>query len=116
VLRLIADENIESAIVQGIRRRLPDVDLVTVAEEQMRGIGDPALLAWAAAQERVLVTHDRTTMTRYARERVQAGLPMPGVFILPDDLSIGRAIEEIVIVADCSEPEEWTGRIEFLPL
>lgn len=116
MLRLIIDENIEGAIVQGVRRRLPDVDLVTGAEEEMRGTDDRALLAWAAEEARVLVTHDRTTMTKFARDRVAAGLPMPGVFIRGEDLSIGRAIEELVIVADCSTPDEWTNRIEFLPL
>lgn len=116
MLRLVSDENVADAIVEGVLQRLPGIDFVTLAEVGLLGIDDPAMLEWAAAEERILITHDRRTMTKYARERVNTGLPMPGVFILHDRLPIGRAIEEIVIIADCSTDDEWKGRVEFLPL
>jgi hypothetical protein len=45
----------------------------------------------------VLLTHDVETMTRYAYERVQAELEMPGVFEISRSVPVGLAIEEIYI-------------------
>ena len=41
---------------------------------------DPTVLEWAALQGRAVQTHGVATMTNFAYERMQAGLPMPGLF------------------------------------
>ena len=51
-----------------------------------------------------------------AYERVQAGLPMPGVIVLLNRLLMGQAIEQILIVAECSTLAEMKDRVVFLPL
>ena len=55
-------------------------------------------------------------MRVFVKARLGAGKPMPGVFEITQNLPIGRAIEEIVIVAECSQPEEWYDLIQYLPL
>ena len=62
------------------------------------------------------MTHDVTTMKQFVDERLAAGLPMPGVFELAQDVPIGQAIEEILLLAECSFDGEWEGQIRFLPL
>ena len=62
----------------------------------------------------ISLSHNRKTMTKYARDRVRAGLPMPGVFIARRR-PVGRMIDEILIVTLCSDPYEWKDRVEFLP-
>ena len=64
----------------------------------------------------MLLTHDVSTMTRYAYERVQDGLPMPGVFEVSRKVPIGRAIEDILLLAEHSFPGEWEGQVRYLPL
>ena len=41
---------------------------------------------------------------------------MPGVFEVSRDLPIGRAIEEILLMAECSMAGEWEGQVRYLPL
>lgn len=41
---------------------------------------------------------------------------MPGVFEINRRVAIGLAIEEILLIAECSLEEEWEGQIRFLPL
>ena len=60
-------------IVRGLLRRKPDLDIVRAQDAGLTGLDDPALLAWAAAQDRVLITHDVSTMTAYAHRRMNAG-------------------------------------------
>ena len=79
MLPLAADESLSGRIIRGLRRRLPNVDLVTAREAGLAGRPDPEVLEWAASEGRVLVTEDENTMIGFARDRVKAGLPMPGV-------------------------------------
>jgi hypothetical protein len=116
MLRLLADENFNNDIVRGVRRRNAAVDIVRVQDEGLSGAEDPAVLEWAAHAGRVLLTHDVSTMTRYAYDRVREGKPMPGVFEVSRDVPIGVAIEQILLLAECSLEREWEGQVRYLPL
>jgi hypothetical protein len=116
MLRLAADENFNNNIVRGLLRRNPELGIVCIQDVGLSGADDPAVLEWAAQEERVLLTHDVTTITRYAYERVQAGRPMPGVFEVSLTVPIGRAIEDILLLAECSFDGEWEGQVRYLPL
>jgi hypothetical protein len=65
---------------------------------------------------RILLTHDVSTMRQYAMARIVKGLPMPGLFSVPQSLPIGKAIEEILLLAECCGDLEWEGQIRYLPL
>ena len=106
MVRFLADENLHDAIVRGLRLRLPEVDIVRVQDIGFRSTDDRAILEWAAAEQRVVLTHDVSTMTGFAHERVRAGKPMPGLFEISDALPLGRVIEDLVLVAECSLPGE----------
>ena len=82
----------------------------------MLGADDPTVLEWAAREGRILLTDDRATMPEFTYRRIQAGRPMPGVFVLNDRLSTRQAIEEIVLLASKSEASEWAGIVLDLPL
>jgi predicted nuclease of predicted toxin-antitoxin system len=86
MLRLVSDENFNGEVVRGLFRRQPDLDLVRVQDVGLAGVDDPDVLEWAAREGRILLTHDRSTMPDFAAERVRAGLPMPGVFVVNDRL------------------------------
>jgi hypothetical protein len=116
VIRFLADENFREIIVRGVRRRFPEIDLVHVHELGLDGTPDPELLEWAALNGRVLLTHDVQTMTHFAYERVRAGLPMPGVFEVGYRISNAIAIEEILILAQCSSEGEWEGQVRYFPI
>ena len=116
MLRLASDENFNGDIVRGLLYRLPELNLVRVQDVGLEGAIDPVVLVWAAENDRIVMTHDRATLPDFAYERVVAGEAMPGVFVVSDRLPVGRAIEEISLVAICSEASEWVGRVLYLPL
>lgn len=116
MLRLLSDENFNEAIVRGLFRHHPELDLIRVEDAGRRGLDDPSLLAWAAEEGRILLTHDRNTMPGYAYERVVAGFPMTGVLIVRDTLPIGQAIADIELVMECCTADECRDRVLFLPL
>lgn len=68
-LRFLADENFNELIVVGLLRRLPALNVLTLREAGLAGVDDPSVLAWAAIQGRIVLTHDVQTMAKYAYER-----------------------------------------------
>jgi len=111
MLRLAADENLNNDIVRGLLRRNSAIDIVCIQDVGLSGADDSAVLAWAAGEGRVLVTHDVSTITRHAYERVETGQPMPGVFEADQDAPLGGVIEDLELLAQCSLENEWEGRI-----
>ncbi len=116
MLLLAADESLNNKLVRGVQRLHRQLDIVRVQDAGLRGADDPTVLEWAAAENRVLLTHDVATMVRFAYARVQAGLPMPGMFEIGTGVALAVAIQEILLLVECSIDGEWEGQVRYLPL
>ena len=116
MLRLAADENFNNDILRGLLRRVSGLDIVRVQDTRVSGADDPTVLEWAAQEGRILLTHDVSTITRYAYARVAAGFPMPGVVEVSRTVPVGVAIADIALLVECSLDMEWEGQILYLPL
>ncbi|MBC7227693.1 MAG: DUF5615 family PIN-like protein [Thermoflexales bacterium] len=116
MIKWAVDENFNNDILRALKRRKPDIDIVRVQDVSLSGADDPTVLEWAATEGRVLLTHDLSTITRYAYERVQAGKPMPGVFEVGREVPVRLAVEDILLITECSLENEWEGQVRYLPL
>lgn len=116
MLRLLSDENFRGEIVRGLLRRQPDLPLVRVQDAGLGSANDSTILEWAAQEGRILLTHDVKTMPRFAYDRVVASQSMPGVVVVNDRMPTGVVIDEILLLALCSEEGQWEGQILYLPL
>ncbi len=116
MLALLIDENLNHRILRGVLRSVPHLDYALVSTAGLKGADDPLVLGFGAKENRALVTHDLRTVPKHAYERVKAGLPMAGVIAVPDDLAIGRAVQDLIILAECAEPAEVQSVIIYLPL
>ncbi len=116
MIRFAADENFNDLIVRAVHRRRPDIDLIRIRDTEMHGANDPDILDWAAKERRVMLTHDVTTMTKHAYERVRTGKPMAGVFEVSCTTPLSVVIDEIILLAECSFEGEWDGQVRYLPL
>ena len=116
MLHFLADENFNNDIVRGLLRRNSDFEILRVQDVGLRGADDPTILAWAAQEDRILLTHDADTITKYAYERIIAGLPMPGVIELRRRVPLGVAINDLLFIAEASTVSEWDSKIGYLPL
>lgn len=41
---------------------------------------------------------------------------MPGVFEVGRSVPVGKAIDDLLLIAECSLPGEWEGQVRYLPL
>jgi predicted nuclease of predicted toxin-antitoxin system len=115
-VRFLFDEDCNGRIVRGVRRRAPTLETVTALEAGLSEAADDAVLQRAASESRVVISHDYRTMRARAEDRLRAGLPMAGLILAPQDVQLGKVIEELVLIAETTSPEEWQGQILFLPL
>jgi predicted nuclease of predicted toxin-antitoxin system len=106
MLSLLSDENFNGDIIRGLFLRQPNLDLLRVQDVGLREVDDPAILAWAAMNERILLTHDRAMMPDFAYNRLVAGELMAGIFVVNDRMPIRQAIDELLLLIDCSEQTE----------
>jgi predicted nuclease of predicted toxin-antitoxin system len=116
LIRLLVDQNFNGHILDGLTRRDPGPDLQHVRDVGLAAAPDPAILEWAAVQDRVLLTHDRRTIPPFAHARVAAGQPMPGVLLVSDDMPTSRAIDEILLAVHCLSPDECKDIVRYFPL
>lgn len=115
MLRLVSDEDVHDDIIRGLRRRLPTLDIVRALDVGLDHTPDTNILAWAASEERILITGDLNTMVGFAWGRVLSAKPMPGVLALLENFGVGRVIDDILLVAVCYAPEEIKDQVLFIP-
>jgi hypothetical protein len=116
MLRLASDADVHGDLIRGLRRHRPGIDLVRVQDALPEGTTDLDVLAWAAAENRVLITNDRNTMVGFAYQRVAAGEPVPGLIATTNDQSIGSAISDILLIAEFMAEDEIRDQVVvFLP-
>lgn len=116
MLRWLADENFNNDILRALFRANRDLDIVRAQDVGLTGVADEAVLAWSADQSRVVLTHDVSTMTAHAYRRVMKGDRMPGLFEISRHVPIRSAVEDILLLTECSNPDEWEGQVQYLPL
>jgi hypothetical protein len=92
------------------------MDFLSATDANLSGVSDPRVLALAAEQYRILVSHDFRTMPRHFADFLLAHGSSPGLILVPQYLPIGEAIEELVLIWGASDAEEWRNRILKIPL
>ncbi len=115
MLRLLIDQDLDHDILRGLTRRITQLDAVTAFEIGMSEATDRELLIRAAQEGRIIVTHDRRTMSTHAADLMVAGANIGGLFVVPRNLPLHQAIEDLELMTTCSENDEWMNVIRYLP-
>lgn len=115
-LRLLADQDFDERILKGLLQREPSIDFVRSREVGLDRAPDAAVLAYAASDTRVVLSHDANTMTAAALARMSARLPMNGLIIIPQRRKIGRLIDDLLIVWGVLDSDELMNTIRYVPL
>lgn len=101
-----ADADLNQNIVAGVLRRETAIDFQTALAADLEGVPDAKVLEFAAKEKRVLVSHDRRTMPLYFANFIVNNTSY-GVLIIPQDISIAEAIDNIILIWSASDVEEW---------
>lgn len=113
-LRFQADADLNEDIVKGVLRREPGIDFRTATLAGLRGLSDLEVLALAAQEGRVLVSHDRKTMPR-TFARFIATRTSPGLFLVSQKTDLLVTIESVLLAWMASDAEEWINQVVAVP-
>jgi len=112
----LADNDLNDAIVVGVRRREPAAEFARLRDLGLATWSDTEILDFAARENRIVVSHDVNTMREAASTRLAAGLPMNGLLLAHQRTPVSAIIESLLLIWAASEAEEWACQVEFLPL
>lgn len=107
-MRFLLDEHVPRAVADGLRRR--DIDVFTIIDAGLRSESDADILAWAAANHRVVVTFDSDFLTLHTESPDHAGI----VWCHYRKSSVRQIIEHLSLINAVLAPEDLAGKIEFL--
>ncbi len=121
-IRFLFDENIPSRLRTAVVRHnalgIDPIDAIQVGDppDLPRGSQDPEILVWAEGEDRVLVSHDLSTIPNFLDDHLRAGRHSPGVFLIRHGATLREVVDFLVLVAHASEPWEWADRCQFIPV
>jgi hypothetical protein len=116
VIELLVDQNFNEDIVDGLTRRDANLELTYARHVDLDAATDETILEWCAAYAMVLLTHDRRTIPPLAYARTAAGLPMPGVFLVSNQMPKRQAIDELLLAIHCFDADDCKDRVHYFPL
>ena len=111
-LGLYMDVHVPLPITRGLRRR--GVDVLTAQEDKTTRLLDPELLRRARELGRISFSQDEDLIAEDVRCQRGREPFATVVFARQLDLSIGRCIGELEILARAALPEDAQGQIIFL--
>lgn len=107
-IRFHTDENVRSAIADGLRRM--GIDVTTPASAGLLMASDDEHLAFCHREQRVLFTHDADFLSLHSRAVPHSGI----VYCHQEACSIGDILRSLKLLWAIYEPEEMVGRVEFV--
>lgn len=113
-LGLYMDEHVPAAVTDALRGR--GVDVLTAQEDGREEAPDPELLDRAAELGRLIVTRDADFLVEAAR-RQRAGESFVGVVYAHQlRVSIGRCVDDLELIAQACDLDDFADRVQHLPL
>ena len=107
-VRYYLDEHVDPAVAAGLRRL--GIDALTVGEAGRLSDDDPAQLAFATAEGRVMVTFDRDYLDLHAVGTSHAGI----AFGWPTRQTIGYLVAALELLHGVYTADDMLDRLEYL--
>jgi hypothetical protein len=114
--RFLADHDFRDRILRGLKKREPSVDLVRVRDVGLESAPDDQILEYAAAEKRIVLSHDVNTMSAAAIARVSAAEPMWGLILAIQAAKPSIIIDDLMLFWTVYEPDDLQNEIHYLPL
>jgi hypothetical protein len=99
-----------------VQRLEPAVEVGRLRDVGLDKSADAEVLAYAATENWIVVSHDVNTMSAAANARFASGQVMNGLLLVHQLSPAAAVIENLVLIWSASEAEEWVNQVRFLPL
>jgi len=116
-IRFLLDENLSKQIKIAVLRVNSAVDILCVGDPNAPPYGtqDPDLLRYLEGTQRLLITDNRKSMPGHLESHWVEGGHIWGLFWVRPMTPIGRLVQELLLIWEAAEAEEWIDRIDWIP-
>lgn len=113
-IKFQADNDLNEHIIDAVLRLAPLMDFQTASAAGLhKGVPDEQVLALAAGEGRIVVSHDFATMPNHFANFV-IGQSSPGLILISQSFSVSYAANSLYLVWEASEAAEYTNRFYYL--
>lgn len=118
MIQYLIDENLPNLYQEQLKHYLPELKVLMVGDPNApeKGTLDPEILLWCEGHDFILVTNNRRSMPVHLRDHLENSHQIPGIFTFRKNFSVGKVIEDLVLIAEAGDPEEYKNRITHIPL
>ena len=116
-IRFLLDENLSKQIKIATLRLNPVIDILCVGEQDAPPFGtlDSDILRYLEGSQRLLLTDNRKSMPRHLESHWASGGRIWGLFWVRPRTPIGQLAQELMLVWETTQAEEWIDRVEWIP-
>ncbi len=117
-IRYLLDENVGHLFRAALLKREANMIIWKIGDPGVpqKGTKDPEILCWCEENAFTLVTNNRASMPQHLTDHIIKGRHIPGILELNPNMSVGKTVEELVLIWGASEPEEYRDVIIYLPI
>lgn len=114
----LLDENIAPEFASRLHRLKPEITVLRIGDgiAPPKGTPDAEILYWLEREQFCLVTRNRKSMPRHLREHLENGRHIPGIFTLKPKAPIREIINDLLLIWEIAEIDEYKDQIVFVPL
>jgi acetolactate synthase regulatory subunit len=111
-ISLYFDEDISNEIVENLRQR--GFDVLCARDTQRLSLADDAQLAFAVAQERAIVTHNRHDFEKLHKHYLENKLPHWGIIIAKRRRDSTIVVRKLLALLDSFTAEEFREQLQYV--
>ena len=116
-VRFLLDENLSPRLKTAVLRFNPMLDILRVGDEGAPTLKtqDPDILRYVEHAQRLLVTKNRASIPMHVANHLASGGHHCGVFRVRPKATIGQLADELCLIWEASEAEEWVDQMRWIP-
>lgn len=117
-IRYLIDENLDPLYKAQLLHQELNILVYAIGDPGVppKGTLDPDILLWCEENDFLLITNNRKSMPIHLVEHLAQERHIPGIITLNAEMSVGETLEELLLIAEAGNPEDYRDRIEYLPV
>ncbi|WP_036477358.1 DUF5615 family PIN-like protein [Myxosarcina sp. GI1] len=117
-VRFLLDENLSPRLKLAIFRFNPQIDILRVGDSSTPSFGtsDPDILVYLEQSQRILLTDNRASMPQHLEAHWNCNRSIWGLFWLRPQANIREIAEDLNLIWETTEAEEWKNQLAWIPL
>ncbi|MEA5536818.1 DUF5615 family PIN-like protein [Crocosphaera sp. XPORK-15E] len=116
-IQYLLDENLPPLYREQLLRRKSDLTVWMIGDPGVppKSTLDPEILIWCEQNKFILVTNNRASMPVHLAEHLSQNHHIPGIFVLRPKASIGEIIDDLILIAELGNPQDYQDCISHIP-